>query len=329
LNGNRYCREVLIEQGLIDEVTDCGAKAIEYESEFGWAVVPQIAGTKKPCVKWKQIKDDATRPPKEQIEKWYCRWPNAGIVVLLGPVSDLFAIDIDGEEAHNELENKLGKIPLAPSSWRGEKYRYHLLFRLPEGIRTWAKITPWHSALEFRGHGGYIVLPPSRHPSGQRYEWKDGLSPFEIPLPEVPADVLEALLKHTATKINPRVPSRKISATQAVPVSVEGRPSLSTRTNQFLLGEFANGPQWNDKLFAAACDMAGNWFDQLAATKLLLAGAQPWNAEETQNALATIASAYSEERIPAKKFYPQTTKNRRKRNGFPKTFQDIIKVENN
>jgi hypothetical protein len=40
---------------------------------------------------------------------------------------------------------------------------------------------PWG---EVRGDGGYVVVPPSRHPSGTGYRWFDALSPAEVDLRE-------------------------------------------------------------------------------------------------------------------------------------------------
>ncbi|HLI78147.1 MAG TPA: bifunctional DNA primase/polymerase, partial [Acidobacteriaceae bacterium] len=43
--------------------------------------------------------------------------------------------------------------------------------------------------LDLRGDGGYVVAPPSLHPSGRRYEW--ALSPQDAPPSEMPAWLLE------------------------------------------------------------------------------------------------------------------------------------------
>jgi hypothetical protein len=48
--------------------------------------------------------------------------------------------------------------------------------------------------VDWRGRGGYVVAPPSRHASGQAYQWVDGRD-LETPLAEVPA-ALRARLEH-------------------------------------------------------------------------------------------------------------------------------------
>jgi hypothetical protein len=162
-------------------------------------VLPQEAGEKQPCVCWKEYQD---RPPSDaELRAWYAAWPNAGMVAVLGRHSGLFALDVDGPEAHAALIARLGAEPPAPKVLSGSRrpFRYHLFFRHPD-IVTQNSYTPWHDKLEFRGHGGIIVLPPSEHRSGNLYEWAPGQSLDDLELPEVPAPVLDALQARAARK---------------------------------------------------------------------------------------------------------------------------------
>jgi hypothetical protein len=253
----------------------------------GWSVVPKKANAKSPRVRWKPFKD--RNPTESQVEEWFEYWPDAGLAVVLGPVSDLFVIDVDGPEAHAALVKELGAEPTAPKAISGSRkpYRYHLFFRHPN-IATKAKATPWHKKLEFRGHGGIIVVPPSRHPSGHCYSWAEGQSLDDLSLPEVPAKILDAL-----TVVN------RPAAPPSIIAPVDGLDA-SPSTLRFLSGEYANGPGWNDRLFRAACDLAGREIPRDVAEPLLLAGARPWNPTETENARRTIESAYSQSREPAR-----------------------------
>ena len=47
--------------------------------------------------------------------------------------------------------------------------------------------------VDVRGHGGYIVLPPSVHPSGNLYRWEIGYGPHEIEARALPAGLKEML----------------------------------------------------------------------------------------------------------------------------------------
>jgi Bifunctional DNA primase/polymerase, N-terminal len=143
----------------------------------GWSVVPQIPGEKKPRVRWKPYQERL--PTEEELTRWFEQWPDAGLALVLGPVSGVFVIDVDGEEAHDALVKRLGKEPVAPKalSGSGKPHRYHLYFRCPD-VPTRAKQTPWHPSLEFRGQGGIVVIPPSLHKSGNRYVWGNRSSDF-------------------------------------------------------------------------------------------------------------------------------------------------------
>jgi hypothetical protein len=75
---------------------------------------------------------------------------------------------------------------------------------------------------------------------------------------------------------------------------------ISSNTRQFLQGVYAVGPQWNNRLFAAACDLCGNGVPLEEAMPMLLAGAKPVDITEEDNARRTIESAYSEDRVPGR-----------------------------
>ena len=258
----------------------------------GWAVIPQIPGSKRPPIKWKAYQTQL--PTEEEINCWWTRWPQAGIALIAGPLSGVLVIDVDGTDAHNALIEHLGGEPVAPKVFSGsrEPNRYHLFFRHPN-FRTRAKATPWHKKLEFRGHAGLAVLPPSLHRTGNLYVWAPGRSLDDLALPELPAEILAAL------QPTPRpLPPASVPPPQ---VSVRGPDiAASPSTREFLSGRWANGPRWNERLFLASCDLHARGIPRAVAEPLLMAGAQPFNAEEANSACQTIASAFSQPREPAR-----------------------------
>jgi hypothetical protein len=253
----------------------------------GWSVVPQMPGAKKPLVRWKEFQQ--RRPAHQEVASWFRRWPQAGLALVLGPVSGVFVIDVDGPEAHAALVARLGAEPRAPKAWSGsgKPCRYHLFFRNP-AVPTRAKATPWHPQLEFRGRGGIVVIPPSLHKSGRRYAWAAGRSPDDLPFPDVPAAVLESLA--------PPPPTRPARAAVPTPAGLEASPS----TRDFLAGRYADGPGWNERLYRAGCDLNCRGLPLEDAEPLLLAGAAPWDQSEHDAALRTIRSAYSCPREPGR-----------------------------
>src|SRR5829696_5442263 len=68
----------------------------------------------------------------------------------------------------------------------------HLYFRHPGGeLPTRIGLG---NGLDLKGDGGYVVAPPSKHPSGANYEWI--ISPDDAGLAELPEWVMEQIRMH-------------------------------------------------------------------------------------------------------------------------------------
>ena len=85
--------------------------------------------------------------------------------------SGIFVVDVDGLDAEatlRRLEAEHGALPATVEviTARGR----HIYFKWPqEPVRNSAgKIGPH---IDVRGDGGYVLCPPSIHPSGRRYSW--------------------------------------------------------------------------------------------------------------------------------------------------------------
>ncbi len=123
----------------------------------------------------------------DQIRKWWGRQPEASIGIPTGPVTGCFVLDVDlpdGPAALARLEESHGFLPATVEQRTGSGGR-QMFFRWPsdgQGIRNSAgKLGP---GLDVRGEGGYIIAPPSCHPSGGRYAWT---SPNGTPIADAPA----------------------------------------------------------------------------------------------------------------------------------------------
>ena len=102
-----------------------------------------------------------------------------------------FAVDVDDLEALAELERRYGPLPPSWEAISGSGGR-HIWLR-GEATNSSGALP---AGIHIRGAGGYLVLPPSRHPSGGRYEWRT--APDECPLAPAP----DWLVKLLATPDN-------------------------------------------------------------------------------------------------------------------------------
>lgn len=141
---------------------------------FGWCPIPLKAGSKSPAVAWREYQ--RRRPSVEEASGW--SW--SGVGVACGQVSGgLVVLDVDGPEGLEELRRRGHPPTPTARTNRG----LHLYFKASESLPSVPDLLP---GMDFKGAGGYVVAPPSAHPSGTRYEWLDGLSPEDLepaPLP--------------------------------------------------------------------------------------------------------------------------------------------------
>src|SRR3546814_13494745 len=60
---------------------------------------------------------------------------------------------------------------------------------------------------EVRGEGGYVILPPSRHPNGRLYAWEDDSDPIAAP-----AAILDIVTQPQCRRAEARAADRTDSA---------------------------------------------------------------------------------------------------------------------
>jgi hypothetical protein len=113
---------------------------------------------------------DATTD-EDIIQAWWRQQPDNNIAIATGAASGIFVVDVDGldaEAALRGLEAEHGALPATVEAItaRGR----HIYFRWPqEPVRNSAGKIGAH--IDVRGDGGYVLCPPSIHPSGRRYCW--------------------------------------------------------------------------------------------------------------------------------------------------------------
>jgi hypothetical protein len=136
----------------------------------GWFVHPLAPRDKKPLTS-NGFKDASNNPG--QVVLWWGEWPDANIGVAV-ETSGLLVVDFDprndeGEAAFAELMADCEETGTLSSSTGGGGR--HFFFKRPEGDRTFRSTLGPGIDLKAKG---YIVAPPSVHPSGVLYEWDMG-----------------------------------------------------------------------------------------------------------------------------------------------------------
>ncbi len=134
--------------------------ALGYAAQ-GFYVFPIVSKGKKPLTTYGF--SEASIDPAH-IKAWWAQWPNANIGIATGKASGFWVLDIDGEYPSDwpPLEIK----PTVRTA-RG----VHFYFKYPDGQEIKCKIKMHGKDVDVRGDGGYVIAPPSIHPSGVRYEF--------------------------------------------------------------------------------------------------------------------------------------------------------------
>jgi hypothetical protein len=151
----------------MSEQIDMLRHALRYAQR--WAIFP-CRRNKTPWTK--RGFQDATKN-QDRIREWWKQWPDASIGVPTGELNGIWALDIDlphGPESLARLEAEHGPLPetlVQRTGGGGQQYIFRWDDRHP--IRNSAGLIG--PGIDVRGEGGYIILPPSLHPSGRRYAW--------------------------------------------------------------------------------------------------------------------------------------------------------------
>ncbi len=207
------------------------------------------------------------------------------VAVMTGRTSsNLFVIDCETKAVFEEHKQRLkaGNIPIWAVQSAGRRGGGHLYLRCLDGEVK--NVRPGERKdVEIRGNRCYVLAPPSLHPDTKRtYEWdvRESADPPSVSISQV------HWLGLTVTKDSPK-------QFEPQPLS-----ELSTQTREFLFSGAHEGER-NDKLFAAACDLNGNGYDEYDAQRLLIPIARNAGLGERE-IRDTIASAFSKPRTPAK-----------------------------
>lgn len=150
---------------------------------LGWYIFPCVPGGKAPANRngCRGASNDLA-----QIERWWSENPNYNIALACGVASGVYVVDIDLDPAkRKDGAAAMMKKPPLPKTVVADSPRggSHWLFTTDDPP---ANKNDYLNGVDIRADGYYIILAPSVHPNGGVYEWRDGQSPWDVPLAEYP-----------------------------------------------------------------------------------------------------------------------------------------------
>ena len=133
------------------------------------------------------VKDATTN--RARVLAWWTQQPQANIGLATGHLFDV--LDVDGPAGERAIGQLAAAHGLASSGplvrTGGGGWHYYLA---PTGLGNNRPVGLAH--VDWRGRGGYVVAPPSRHASGHPYQWLAGRD-LDTPPGQVPSVLLERL----------------------------------------------------------------------------------------------------------------------------------------
>lgn len=146
------------------------ATALTYFLDFNLAVIPIVPGTKQPPERFR-LKRYFNQPPTERsVRRWFTKYHDHGVAVILGDVSDGLIVrdfdDLDAYECWAAREPGLAATLPTVATPRPGRHVFcttivNEVYREFGGSRI-----IMHEDGELRAGNGYVILPPSVHPSG-------------------------------------------------------------------------------------------------------------------------------------------------------------------
>lgn len=165
--------------------------ALKYLS-LGWAVIPVNVPTRTGCtcgraecqwpgkhprILWREY----TRrlPTVDEVTEWFGdTYYESNIGVVTGQVSGIVVVDVDGPL---EEYRKLG-MPRTLTSATGGGGR-HYIYACDKEVRSRGAMV---QGIDLKANGGFVVMPPSVHVSGERYRWLRRMAPVTLDISLIP-----------------------------------------------------------------------------------------------------------------------------------------------
>ncbi|MCL2579558.1 MAG: phage/plasmid primase, P4 family [Oscillospiraceae bacterium] len=214
---------------------------------FGLPIIP--LNGKFPLIKEWNIRTTTT---EEELQEWLAKYPNRNFGLVLGSVSNIIAIDADGESGKKILEELSGGDLPPTVTYTTPSGGLRYLFRIPEEHRgkRFRKYTQEgegeHQELSLMGDGTQTVLPYCTHTNGGVYEFLSPETTFRtVGLADAPGWMVEKMLGNILTVALPPKPGAVLLPTSSTEPTPDPDQEQDYRT---ISGHFYRCPKLMEKL---------------------------------------------------------------------------------
>lgn len=218
----------------------------------GVQVFPCVYATKVPPKGTRGLHDATTNAAV--IRRVFGGRLQRNIGIRTGAVSRLWVLDVDAPEALDVLQASHGLLPLTRivRTSAGHHYWWRLgRAPVPSSV---GRIAP---GIDVRGEGGYVLAPPSIHPTGVAYEWGN-----DAPLVEAPPWLVERAIRKPAVPISQQALAHQQRPENVVGPSPYGKAALNREIALLArAGEGSRNAQLNRSAFCLHQLVAGGGLD--------------------------------------------------------------------
>jgi hypothetical protein len=172
----------------------------------GWQVICLSPREKVPHGEFSPRGAYSSTADLEQVAKWP---KGCNIGVRCGPVSRLVVLDLDSPEAWARVEANFGEVEKTLQSGTGRGT--HHWYTLPDDMTDEISFSPCLD-VDVKA-GGYVVAPPSIHPSGKQYQFDEAMAfDGELYVEDCPAWLLDLIRRKSFERARVK---KQVAATQA------------------------------------------------------------------------------------------------------------------
>ena len=143
------------------------------------------------------FKDATTN--ESAIHSYWTQYPDANIGCATGEVSGIVVLDIDVKHGRSGSEFKIPPTPTVKTGGGGN----HYFFKYPGHAVKSTNSQVFGPGVDIKADGGYVIMAPSLHMSGNHYEWVIGLE--DEGLADMPEWFTSAINSYTKEKDTKRL----------------------------------------------------------------------------------------------------------------------------